>query len=145
MTPPEGMRTITLTDIPVRTFWQLQRHQDEMLREFALIDADREQGGAAEVPARLLEIVTDLRSRFASPRNDLLEQLSEAAARGDERVTVTITVPAAAASAVAAMRDAYEEADEFCRSGDLLTLAAQPDVAAFRRAFAHEILAQLGA
>lgn len=137
-----AIRQITLV-VPVQTFCELQRHQDDMLREFALIEVDRLRGGATDVPARLLDIVTDLRSRFASPRGALLEQVAAAAERGEDLVTVTISVPVAAASAVKATCEAFEEADEFCRSGDLLTLAASPEVAALRRALCETIVDQL--
>lgn len=136
------MRDVTLTDLPVTLFLEFQRHQDEMLREFALIDVDRQRGGAQEVPARLLELVTDLRSRLATTRAEILDAV-DAAARGDDRVTVTVALPVDAAGQVKAICDAYEEADEYCRSGDLLTLAASPEVAALRRRLCDEIRAQL--
>lgn len=139
------LRTITLVDLPVRPFLELQHHQEEMLREFALIDVDRERGGAAGVPARLLELVTDLRTRYAVPRGAIVDAVDEAARRGDETVTVTVSFPAEAASQVKATCDAYEEADEYCRSGDLLTLATSAEVTALRRRLCDDIVAQLTA
>jgi hypothetical protein len=137
------VREVVLADVPVRTFWELQHHQEDMLREFALIGIDREQGGADAVPVRLLELVGALRSRLASQRGQLIDELAAAAARGDETVTVSLSVPVAAAAGVKDTCDAYEEADAYCRSGDLLTLAASQDVAALRRAMCDDIVDQL--
>jgi hypothetical protein len=137
------VRTVTLPDIDVEVFWRMQRHQDDMLREFALIAMDREDGGSLDVPARLLDIVGSLHQRYASPRSALLDRLEQAAEEGRSQVTVVVELPAAAAADVAATCRAYEEADAFCRRGDLLTLAAAPDVAALRDRLCATIVAQL--
>ncbi len=140
-TPP--VREVTLADLPVQTFLDLQRHIDDMLREFALIALDQEGGGGDAVPALLLAIIGDWRSRFRGPRALVLDQLHEAADRGEERVAITVTMPVAAAAAFEEATATFEAADEFCRSGDLLTLATNPEVAAFRRWLCDEVVAQL--
>lgn len=136
---------VVLREVPVPLFWQLQRHQEEMVREFALIDIDRARGGAGAVPARLLEIVTELHGQYAQQRGVLLDELEAAADRGDETVTVRVEFPTAAADVIAAACATYEEADDFCRSGDMLTLAASPELRAFRRQLCEDIIAQLRA
>lgn len=140
-----AVREVTLVDVPVQTFWQLQRHQEDVLREFALIDSDRQHGGSADVPRALLDVVTELRSRLATQRSALMEELAAAAEQGKETVTVTVTLPVAAADQVAATCTAYERADEFCRSGDLLTLASTPEVVALRHELCEAIVSQLRA
>lgn len=137
------VRAVVLHDVSVPLFWAMERHHDEMQREFALIAIDRARGGAAAVPARLLQLVTDLRARYGRQRSVLLEAMQGAAERGDETVTVRVDMPAAAAEEVAAACATYEEADAFCRSGDLLTLSVPPEVGAFRRALCESIVAQL--
>ncbi|MDP8936487.1 MAG: hypothetical protein M3O23_01920, partial [Actinomycetota bacterium] len=44
-------------------------------------------------------------------------------------------MPAEVGPAAAEFNRLLDEADEFCRAGDLLTLATPPDTAAFRRWF----------
>jgi hypothetical protein len=135
--------TEVILELPVQTFLQLQRHHEEMMREFALIDVDRERGGASDVPMRLLDHVTALRSRYASLLAVLQEQVAAAAGRGDEHITISLTTPVSAAAMIAATCDVLEEADAYCRSGDLLTLATTEDVARFRRSLCEGMVAQL--
>jgi hypothetical protein len=52
-------------------------------------------------------------------------------------------VPASAGSAATALGEMLDEADEFCRAGDLLTLAAPDDSVEFRRWYLGEIVGQL--
>lgn len=137
------LREVTLTDVSVETFWQLQRHQEDMLREFALIAFSHERGDGQAVPARLLELVTDLRARFSASRGALIDEMEKASREGADTITVTISLPVAAAASVQATCAVFEEADAYCRSGDLLTLAASPEVAELRRRLCAEIVAQL--
>jgi hypothetical protein len=58
-------------------------------------------------------------------------------------VDLEIDVPAGAAPAAAEMQATLAEADEFCRNGELLTLAASPEFVAFRNWFLGEIVRQL--
>jgi hypothetical protein len=136
-------REVVLADIPVQAFWRLQHHHDDMLREFALIDIDRVYGGAHAVPAQLLDMVTQLRSQLAAQRNALIEALELAAERGEERTTVRLELPLAAADGIEAACRTYEQADAFCRSGELLTLSTPPELAALRRQLCEHLVEQL--
>jgi hypothetical protein len=53
-------------------------------------------------------------------------------------------VPLAAGEACVELNAMLDEADEFCREGDLLTLATPADQVAFRRWFLGEFVEQLG-
>jgi hypothetical protein len=142
MTDPD-LRRVTLADVPVDTFWRMHRHQEDMLREFALIDVARRRGDVTEVPERLLQIVTDLNTRLAAPREVFLEAMEAAAAEGAATATVIMRLPVAAAAAVDRTCAAYEDADEYCRNGDLLTMATPADIALFRRRLCADIVEQL--
>lgn len=48
-----------------------------------------------------------------------------------------------AAEGAARLESLLDEADEFCRAGDLLTLAATGEGVAFRRWFLHEFVRQI--
>ena len=69
---------------------------------------------------------------------------SEAArAEGRETIDLELDLSPDAAPACSRMVAALEEADELCRELELLTLAASPEVAGFRRWVAAELAAQL--
>jgi hypothetical protein len=70
-------------------------------------------------------------------------QIADEIARGATTVDLEIDVPAGAGAAAAEMLSILAEADEFCRRGELLTLAASPEYVEFREWFLGEIVRQL--
>ena len=52
-------------------------------------------------------------------------------------------MPAALAAAARRLRTLLDEADAFCRAGDLLTLATQPEGVAFRHWYLDEFQRQI--
>jgi hypothetical protein len=52
-------------------------------------------------------------------------------------------IPASGGVAMTRLRDAMDEADQWCESGELLTLVTPPDCRAFRSWFLNEIIRQV--
>lgn len=131
--------TVRILGLPLDVLQRSSEHTDELLREFALI---REEG-SDQVPARLLALVEELRGRFGSFSEVARLATDAALERGDETIDLTYEVPQAVAAAARQLGALLDEADDFCRSGDLLTLATRPEGVAFRRWYLAEFERQV--
>lgn len=136
-------RRVRLAEVDVARFQELQQHQEAMLREFTLIAIGAQTGVAEGAPQRLLSRAERLRERFAEQREAVFAQVGEAARAGTGTVTLELELPEDAAEELLDTLRAYEDADAYCRSGDLLTLACPPDAAALRRRLYQDIVDQL--
>ncbi|MDQ1682995.1 MAG: hypothetical protein QOH99_1536 [Frankiaceae bacterium] len=127
--------TVHLLGLPLKVHARAQQHNDEMTREFQLIvEQDHQEGGT--VPTRLLQISTLLSERYRGFTEEQESRIEAAMAAGATQLDeVTFTVPADVGDAARQLGDILEEADTYCRTGQLLTLAAPPDVAAYRRLY----------
>jgi hypothetical protein len=135
-------RRVRLAEVDIEQFHRLEKHQEAMLREFTLISLGA-QTGVAAAPQQLVSRVERLRERFAGQREAIFAQVGEAARAGARTVALELDLPEGAAQDLLDALRAYEEADAYCRSGDLLTLACPPDVAALRRQLYLDIIDQL--
>lgn len=138
MTSDGALVTVRIVGLPVGVQLRAAEHGDELMREFALMSSV----GPAGVPARLTALVEELRRRFSGFTLQPEQELADAVARGADTVDLEYVVPAAAADAAAVLDALLDEADEFCRAGDLLTLATPPDAVAYRRWFLSEFSRQ---
>lgn len=126
---------------PLRVSARATEHFSELRREFALLAASTPTD-CETVPARLLALIDALGRRYP-PQTEHEAERQAALERGERSAELAVKVPASAAAASVALNDMLDEADEFCRTGTLLTLAAPPDVAAFRRWYLAEVVAQV--
>jgi hypothetical protein len=133
---------VRIVGLPVDVYREAAEHTDELMREFALMAADPGAHGDAAVPTRLLSLVEELRTRFSGFTAQPDAELNEASIRGDSTLDLFFLVPPDAARGAADLDQLLDEADAFCRSGDLLTLATPPEVVAFRRWFLREFVRQ---
>ena len=136
---------VHLLQLPVRLAARAQEQFQELLREFTLIATDGSTPGDEPVPARLLQLVDVLTQQYGGMNTEAEDRLEDAIAR---RRTViedhVLDVPKAAGPGAQALGDIIDEADEYCRSGQhLLTLAALPEVVAYRRWYLGEVVSQL--
>ncbi len=131
--------SVRILGLPVEVYRRASEHTDELLREFALI---REEG-SDHVPARLLALMDELHARFATFTEGPTAALQRALNRGDDQIDLLYEVPAETADAVRRLASLLDEADDFCRAGDLLTLATGPEGLAFRRWFLEEFAFQI--
>jgi hypothetical protein len=134
---------VRLLNFPVRLHEQASEHHEELMREFALLSLrpPEERPGHA-VPRRLLELVDLLGRQYAGLGADTDAVRDAAAARGEDAVDLTYTVPRSIGDAMRGLYDLLEEADSFCESEDLLTLASTPVERQFRRWFIDQFSSQ---
>jgi hypothetical protein len=131
-----GLVEVRLLGLPLSAYREASQHHEELRREFALIAAQADDAEAGSVPSRLVALGEELTRRFerfaAQPR----AELQSALAAGSETMDLTYRVPPEAGPAAAAFDALLDEADAYCRRGDvLLTLATPRRAASFRRWF----------
>lgn len=124
---------VALGDVPTALLLAAKAHVDSVVRELTLASTGAESGITAAVPASLAALVDDVVTEFAEARQAIKRQALAAAAQGRDRTTLRLVLPAEAAAAGERYLAALEEADAFGRASRLLTLAAPPQHAAFRR------------
>ncbi|MBA2529136.1 MAG: hypothetical protein H0V19_04115 [Euzebyales bacterium] len=138
----EDSATVQLLDVPVARYLQMQQHHDAMLREFALIVVGAEDPSVHEVPRRLLELITETRSRHPSAAAQLREGIAAAESRGQALATLRLQLPLEVVRWVGDLLVLFDEADDFCRTGDLLTPPSSPEVVHIRQWLVGEIMRQ---
>jgi anti-anti-sigma factor len=134
-----GSFRVELLGIPVALHERTRAHHDALQRELDVMCAG---SPADSVPARLVAMMAELADRYRSLNPHVLAELRRAAERGDEHLDLQVEVPDQAAAAVERLGNLLAEADEFCRSGELVTLVTPPDVAAYREWFLGEFSRQ---
>jgi hypothetical protein len=115
----------------------------EIVREFALISFGERSGVNERVPAALLALVDDLRKRYGSDAGAIRTRVEEAATAGEDSVDLEIPGDETALEMTERITELLDRADEFCRSGDLLTLAAPPEVVAWRHWWRDQVVRQV--
>ena len=132
---------VRIVEMDLGDYRRSQEHHDELFREFTLIASSTDD--ATIVPRRLLDLIAELTGQFSGFTSATSEELADAVARGDERIDLVFSLPPAARDAALRLRDLLAEADEYCRSGDLLTLAPPGDAVAFRNWYLGEFARQI--
>jgi hypothetical protein len=133
---------VRLLDVPVSLMFRANQHQQELVREFMLIELS-DDSAKQDVPVRLVDVVERDRREFSGLSARLWDDLADAMERGDPCIDMEIEIPSSARAAAQDLLATLTEADEFCRRGDLLTLATPPDLVAFREWFLGEIVRQI--
>jgi hypothetical protein len=133
------LHPVHLVGLPLDVMQRSAEHSDELLREFALI-----RGVSGDhVPARLLALIEELRGRFGAFAAGPRQAMQDAMERGEATIDLRYEVPAEVGTAARRLSALLDEADEFCRAGDLLTLATSSEVLAFRRWFLDQFQLQI--
>jgi len=137
------LRVVRVLDFPVEVDLRASEAFEGLRREFTLVAM--RTPGSAEVPARLVELVEALTDEFGAVSSEPDRKKAEAAERGDTVVAELVYhVPPSVAPACVALNDMCDEADEYCRHGDvLLSLATPLEAIAFRRWYLGEFTAQI--
>jgi len=136
-------RTVRLLGVPVDLYFDAARHMGEIVREFALISFGDRSGMNEHVPAGLLALAGDLRKRYARNAEAIRSTVEEAARAGEVSVDIEFPGNETAAELTERITELLDAADEFCRSGDLLTLAAPPQMVAWRHWWRDQVVAQV--
>ena len=139
-----GLVTVELLGLPVRVLAAAREHHDDLMREFRLLALAGPPTGDG-VPARLVELTRTLGVRFggASARPD--EEVDRALESGVDTVDLAYRVPPTIVAGAVQLEALMSEADEFCRSAQLITLARTPVVARFGRWYLAQFVDQIRA
>jgi len=122
---------VRLENLSLDAYRHSTEHHDELFREFRLIMV-REPSPGHTVPGRLLELIDELDGRFAMFTADTQSELNAALDSTAEAIDLVYRVPREAGEASQQLIDQLAETDDFCRHGDLLTLAPPPEAVRFR-------------
>ncbi|MDQ6797877.1 MAG: hypothetical protein M3011_07645 [Actinomycetota bacterium] len=141
MTDDADMAEVRLLALDLAELHDAEAHHDELFREFALIAAADPSPGH-ELPGQLVTLIDELTARFAVFASGPQDELAAAAERGDQEVDVSYRVPRGVAEAVTRLAELLTAADDYCRNGDLLTLAPPPEAVTFRNWYLGEFVAQ---
>lgn len=117
--PGEQLHAVHLLNLPVRVLVDERERHDSMLREFALLALDT---GARPLPPGLAELAQNLGVRYGRARSRPDALVDDAVERGAATIDVTYDVPASVVDTVARLERLMADADELCRSEQLLTL-----------------------
>jgi hypothetical protein len=139
----EGTSTIRLLGVPVAIWSRAHESGAELIREFTLIALGDAPGGR-DLPQRLVSLLRQMTASYGNLGEAQTKALQQAALAGEETVDELVyELPPSAATAAVELALMLDECDEYCRAGKhLLTLAAEPDVRAFRWWFLGEVRAQ---
>jgi hypothetical protein len=141
MTPdPVGVKQIVLLECPVELLAQSRAHNDALMRELAFATADADRDAA---PVRLLELVDELRRRLAGLDADVEDQLAAARAADAPVVDLQVTLPRDGRDVALELAKLFDEAEEYCRRGELLTVAESEEPRRFRTWYLEEYVRQL--
>ena len=141
----EQMGTVRLGDMPTDLLVAAKHHVDNLVREFALVESGAATGATASVPPALARLIETVTTRFADVRQAIKRQALAAAARGEQRTRLELTLPVSIAEAGEAYLAALDESDAYARAARLLTLETPPQHRAFREWYVHSLVTQLRA
>jgi GAF domain-containing protein len=136
--------SVRLGAVSTELLLSAKAHIDNVVREFMLLREGEASSGVALAPemAALVQTVT---VDFAGARAEIKRQAAAAAARGDQITDLELHLTPAAADAGERYLKALDQADRYCRSAHLLTLAPPRAHRLFRHWYVQSIVDQLRA
>jgi anti-sigma regulatory factor (Ser/Thr protein kinase) len=152
--PPESgagaLVEVVVPDLPVQQLVAAKAHMEDLLREVQLVLLSKVQRPPGVSPwpalvaiARRLDAAAE---EFAEGRRQIRLHALEAAARGQEYVTLRLHLSPDAAGPAARYSEAVRDAEELGAAGDLLVTAEHlKQYADIRRRYMDAIVEQLGA
>lgn len=135
----EPLVTVRLLGVPLDLRERSRVHVATLRRELALVEAGEE----ASAGSRLAELTDELQDRFGPFVAAPTAEADAARAAGRETVDLVLEVPVEAADAAERTARLLDEVDELCQRGELVTLVTPPDLVAFRRWVAEEVVEQI--
>jgi anti-sigma regulatory factor (Ser/Thr protein kinase) len=137
-----GLVPMTLRGVPVPALVRAQAAYDELFREFRLVVEGDPAGTSHAILGRLMALVDKLGTRFQGFTAGAEEEWRRAVECGAEAVDLHFELPPDIGAICARYDELLDEADEFCRLGALMTLAATPEVRAVRKWLLQEFARQ---
>ena len=140
---PEVVGSAVLRDYPLRLWARQQEHMENLLREFQLILGGEESGTTSgSVPAQLVNLATMFTTRFGALINSLNDEREAALAAGRDRMDSVVPLVEGLDELLAQVRQVLTAVDDYCRNGDLLTLARPPELVAMSEWSLSELTTQ---
>jgi hypothetical protein len=139
--PPEALVEVHLLNMPLRLFARETARNRELMREMALI-AFGNDAATHHVPTNLTELAAELEEyRGVGAATDAVRDA--AIARGDANIDLVYRLPPAVGPACRRLNELLDAAEEYCRSENLLTLAAPPNGLALRQWYLSQVDEQI--
>ena len=133
-----------LRDYPLRLWEEQQQHSEEMIREFQLLLSGQETGQTVQTPpARLVELADFFVGRFGVLLDEISAARQEALQQGLDRMDSEVPLVDGTAELLERVREVMDDVDEYCRQGELLTLARSPQQLALQDWTTRELVGQL--
>jgi hypothetical protein len=124
---------VRLLGVPLRVRARSMEHDQDLLRELALVRVAADASEMSSAPDRLLDLADELRATYGPIAAGPSAAMDRAMDDGLEFADVTYTVPDGLRPFLHRVTVALEELEDFAREGRyLLTLSAPPEVAAYR-------------
>jgi hypothetical protein len=133
---------VVLNNFPLQVFAEARQRHDDLMREFALLAVRPPSDDARPLPHRLLELIDILGRQYGGSTDRGDKGRDEAAERGELAMDLRYVVPVSIGPAMERLAQLMAEADEFCASEDLLTLAPDEVSVRFRQWFCQEFIDQ---
>ena len=134
--------TVQLLGVPLELLERARQHHESLEREFRLLTLSRPED-RAHVTSRLLDLVREVSEPAAAFGAAQADAVDAAYTQGETTIDLAVPVPAAAADACRRLGALLDEADEFCRRGDLLNVATPPDCVELRHWYLGQFVAQI--
>lgn len=120
--------TAMLKDFPLRVWARSRQHTDEVIREFTLmLEGERSGQTNLEAPKALVELADLVMTRFGSMRDEVNSAREAALAAGEDRMDSEVALVPGLPTVLSQIRTVMQMVDEYCRTGDLLTLEREED------------------
>lgn len=115
--------TAVLRDFPLRVWARSRQHSDEVMREFTLmLEGERSGQTVHEAPRALVALADMFTTRFGPLLDQLYAARWAALEAGQDRMDSEVALVEGTPDLLAQVRAVMEAVDDFCRTGDLLTL-----------------------
>lgn len=128
---PDGV-LISLIGAPIEKMIRTAAHYDALYREFRLI-LELEPSHLDAIPGRLLRLIDELGTSFLGVGRATEESWDKAVSENRDVVDLHFRVPYEAGPTVAHYDQLLDEADEYCRQAEVLTIAPTAEALAVRR------------
>lgn len=123
---------ISLLEAPIPEMIRTAAHYDALYREFRLI-LELDPSHLQAVPGRLLSLMHELGTSFLGFGHSAEETWETAVHESRDKVDLHFRFPPEASVAVVRYNQLLDEADEYCRRAELLTIAPTEEALAVRR------------
>lgn len=140
-TAGETLHTVRLLNVPVRVLEAGRQHHRELMHEFALLAVADDLSD--DVPQRMLDLIDTLGRRYAQTSDQPNAEVDAALERGDATVDLTYEVADHVVDAANHLGMLMDEADEFCKREQMLTLQRSDVVKQFTSWYLDEFRRQI--